>query len=128
MSNNPDTSVTQIAGNLGDAFEEAQTNAGEVIRLRVAVTKSYKQRLTVWVRVTVFNDGLRKFIKDNPGMFAKGMPVAIEGYMKAEPFNGKMQYNMTAYKVGAIKWGVSTPRNAAAGNEATGTTQSLGGW
>ena len=123
-----DDRVDQVAGNVGAEPEEAQTSAGAVVRLRVAVTKSYKNKLTAWVRVSVFNDGLRNFIMEN---IHTGSAVVCEGYMKSEMYNDKPQHSMVAYRVGVVKYGVSTPKEGQARPQAPDEATASGavvGW
>lgn len=106
--------VVQISGNVGQ--EPEQRDGSEYINFSVAVTKSYAQKLTTWVRVGTKNPGLVEFVKGN---IHKGTPVAVEGFMRQDVYNGKPQFNMTAARIGTINYGVGTKRDTE-GQQAAG--------
>lgn len=95
--------VIQINGNVGG--EPEQRDGSEWINFSVAVTKSYSDKITLWVRVGTKNPGLVQFVKDN---IHKGTPVACEGYMKVDSYQGKPQYNLLAFRIGTVTYGKKT--------------------
>lgn len=98
MAENNDE-VIQVVGNVGG--EPEQRDGSEYINFSVAVTKSYKDKLTTWVRVGTKNPDLVQFVKDN---IHKATPVACEGFMKVDSYQGKPQYNLLATRIGLVKY------------------------
>jgi single-stranded DNA-binding protein len=98
--------VIQVVGNAGgDPEYRTDSTGNEWANFSVAVTKSYANKLTTWVRVGTKNPGLVQFIKDN---IRKATPVAAEGFMKVEQYNGKTQYNLLGTRIGIVKYGVKS--------------------
>lgn len=109
--------VIQINGNVGG--EPEQRDGSEWINFSVAVTKSYSDKITTWVRVGTKNPGLVQFVKDN---IHKGTPVACEGYMKVDSYQGKPQYNLLGFRIGVVKYGTKSP-TAGSTNDQGGETK-----
>jgi len=85
-------------GRVGQAPEIRTTQAGkEVANLSLGVSEKWKdadgqrQERTEWVRISVFNEGLVKVIKN---YITKGQLIYIEGAMKTRKWekNGQDQY------------------------------------
>ena len=101
MPENGNDEVIQIVGNVGG--EPEQRDGSEYINFSVAVTKSYANKITTWVRVGTKNPDLVQFVKDN---IHKSTPVACEGFMKVDSYNGKPQYNLLATRIGTVTYAV----------------------
>ena len=91
--------VVQVVGNVG--AEPEQREGSEYINFSVAVTKSYKDKLTTWVRVGTKQPDLVKFVREN---IHKSTPVAAEGFMKVDSYQGKPQFNLTATRIGLVQY------------------------
>lgn len=91
--------VIQINGNAGG--EPEQRDGSEWINFSVAVTKSYNDKITRWVRVGTKKPELVEWVKEN---IHKGTPVAVEGYMNEKTWNGKPQYEMIGFRIGVVSY------------------------
>jgi len=107
--------VIQINGNVGG--EPEQRDGSEWINFSVAVTKSYKEKITTWVRVGTKNPGLVEFVKKN---IHKGTPVAVEGYMKVDSYQGKPQYNLLGFRIGVVTYGQKSETAPSSSGEQQG--------
>lgn len=94
-----DAEVIQIGGNAGG--EPEQRPDSEWINFSVAVTKSYTNKITRWVRVGTKKPHLVAWVKAN---VHKGTPIYAEGYINVDQYNGKTQYNMIAFRLGLINF------------------------
>lgn len=101
-----DDDVITVNGNAGgDPEFRTDKNDNEWANVSIGVSKSYAQKLTTWVRIGTKNPGLVQFIREN---IKKGTPVAAEGFMKVEQYNGKTQYNLLATRVGVVRYGTKS--------------------
>ena len=95
--------LNQVIGNAGKDPEEHTTKIGPVVRFSVARTMGYGDDAPPprWVSVAVFNEDLRDQAMER---IQKGTPVAVEGTITEDTYNGKPQYNMVAARLGVIDW------------------------
>ncbi len=101
-----DDEVITVNGNAGGDPEFRNDSSGnEWGNVSIGVNKSYANKLTTWVRIGTKNPGLVQFMREN---IKKGTPVAAEGFMKVEQYNGKTQYNLLGTRIGIVKYGAKS--------------------
>lgn len=93
--------LTQILGRVGKDPIIKETPKGELVEFSVAVSNSYDAGDTTWYQIAVFNDALRGPVKES---VFKGATVAIEGNLSTREVQGKVYYNVTAFKVGIVDY------------------------
>ncbi len=101
------TLIQHAIGNVGGDPKEGDTRVGPVVRLSLAVTKSYpdmgkENGETRWLSVSVFKDSVREQVMEK---ISKGMVICVEGVIeKGEPYKGVPQFNMKASRIGLVEW------------------------
>ena len=102
--------VSQIAGNVGRDPEVKKGPYGEFVVFSLATTRMLPTEMggsdgeTRWYDVSVNKEWLQEWVLEN---VHKGSRIAVEGFPRKEEYEGRPQYRMSAFRVGAVDWAVS---------------------
>lgn len=92
--------LTHIVGNAGSDPQTFETSKGDVLKISVAVTMKYgdEDGETRWVNVSVWNEDLQEFAKEE---ISKGTRVVAVGFLRTDrEYKGVKQFDLTATELG----------------------------
>jgi single-stranded DNA-binding protein len=104
------TDLIQIAGNVAADPAERESSKGAFVSFRVGVNREYgsdRPDATRWYGVTVNDQQLQDFVMKT---VRKGTPVVLEGWPYTTEFQGIIQDNLNARRVGIVDWFVKSPQ------------------
>ncbi len=125
MAYNNDPLIS-LVGNVSRPPAEKETTKGTVLNFGLVVKTGYDDNAAPrWIDVSVWNEGLQKYVLQN---FHKGAKVAVEGFFSTREYDGKTYEQISGQQVGLVEWGTRTKRPSAPAATPASTSGSESEW